>query len=60
MALTRLGRHFNLLLQPDNLRMLKAGYRADVLPLVQFLGRLPLAIEPRLFFTDAQPTRSPS
>lgn len=58
MAFTRVGRHFYPLLQPDNLRMLQAGYRADVQPLVHFLGRLPLAIEPRLFFTDAQPARS--
>ena len=56
MALAHLGRHFNPLLHPDNLRMLQASYRADIQPLVQFLGRIPLSVEPTLFFTDSLPT----
>lgn len=60
MAATYLGRHFNPLLQPENLRMLQTGYWADVRPLTQFLGRDPLMIEPQLFFTDRHPAGSPS
>lgn len=60
MALARLGCRFNPMLQPENLRMLQTGYWADVQPLVQFLGRMPLTIEPRLFFSDVAPTGSPS
>jgi uncharacterized protein YbjT (DUF2867 family) len=52
LALAHAGRHFNPILQPENLRMLKAGYRADVGPLIRFLGRPPVAAEPRLFFSD--------
>lgn len=48
-----LGRYLNPILQPENLRMLKAGYWADVQPLEQFLGRSPLKVEPKLFFSDA-------
>ncbi len=48
--LTRLGRYFSPLLQAENLRMLKAGYGADVQPLAQFLGRMPLTVESSLFF----------
>lgn len=51
-ALTRVGQYFNPMLQPENLRMLQAGYWADFRPLVQFLGRMPLTAEPRLFFSD--------
>lgn len=47
-----LGRYFNPILQPDNLRMLQAGYWADVQPLVQFLGHRPLSFEPNLLFSD--------
>ncbi|MBI5889119.1 MAG: NAD(P)H-binding protein [Nitrosomonadales bacterium] len=53
MAISRVAGHFSPMLQPVNLRMLQAGYRADVQPLVQFLGREPLAVQPRLFFSDA-------
>lgn len=52
MAIVRLVRHFNPMLQPENLRMLQSGYRADVQPLVRFLGRIPLRIESQLFFSD--------
>jgi nucleoside-diphosphate-sugar epimerase len=52
-----LARHFNTMLQPENLRMLQTGYWADFRPLAEFLGRLPLQIEPGLFFSD---TGSPS
>lgn len=54
----RLIRHFVPLLQPDNLRMLQTSYWADVEPLIRLLGRPPLAVESRLFFSDA--TRSAS
>lgn len=59
LALARLGRHFSPLLQPENLRMLQAGYRADVQPLTRFLGRMPLTVETRLFFSDLVPTGRP-
>jgi uncharacterized protein YbjT (DUF2867 family) len=60
MALAYLGRHFNPMLQPENLRMLQTGYKADVTPLAQFLKRMPRAIEPSLFFSDNVPTGNPS
>ncbi|MBS1190827.1 MAG: NAD-dependent epimerase/dehydratase [Rhodocyclaceae bacterium] len=60
MALTRIGRHFSPMLQPENLRMLQTGYWADVRPLAQFLGRLPRAAEPGLFFSDVLSMGSPS
>lgn len=60
MALTRMGRHFNPMLQPENLRMLKTGYWADVQPLTEFLGRSPMPAESRLFFADATTAGSPS
>jgi len=60
MAFARLGRHFNPMLQPENLRMLQTGYWADVQRLEQFLGRMPLPVEPRLFFSDAMPEGSSS
>lgn len=60
MALTHLGRRFNPMLQPENLRMLKTGYWADIQPLIRFLGRRPLAFEPSLFFADAATNGSPS
>ncbi|MDA3878496.1 MAG: hypothetical protein PF483_15620 [Halothiobacillus sp.] len=59
MTLARLGRHINPLLHPDNVRMLQTGYRADIQPLAQFLGRMPLSVEPNLFFTDSLPTGVP-
>jgi nucleoside-diphosphate-sugar epimerase len=60
MALTRIGRHFNPILQPDNLRMLQKGYWADYRPLIRFLGRPPLTVEASLFLSDAAPTGSTS
>lgn len=63
MAGAYLGRYFNPMLQPENLRMLQTGYRADVHPLAQFLGRMPLTVEPSLFFCDVaqkMPIGSPS
>ncbi|MDD2721825.1 MAG: complex I NDUFA9 subunit family protein [Gallionella sp.] len=58
MAFARVGKFFNPMLQPENLRMLQAGYSADVQPLAQFLGRTPLPVESRLFFTDVVPSGS--
>jgi uncharacterized protein YbjT (DUF2867 family) len=57
LAFARVVRHFNPILQPENLRMLQTGYRADAQPLAHFLGRMPLTIAPHLFFSD---TRSAS
>ena len=57
LTFSRVARHFNTMLQPENLRMLQTGYWADVQPLAHFLGRRPLTIEPHLFFSD---TRSAS
>jgi uncharacterized protein YbjT (DUF2867 family) len=53
LVLAWLGQSLSPLLRTDNLRMLKTGYRAEVEPLAEFLGRLPLGAEPRLFFSDA-------
>lgn len=47
------GYRFSPMAHPENLRMLKAGYWADVLPLVHFLGRRPRPFAQKLFFTDA-------
>lgn len=60
MSGVRLARYFNPILQPENLRMLQAGYWADFKPLAHFLGRLPLTAEPHRFFSEAVPTRSAS
>ena len=60
MTLACLGRHFNPILQPENLRMLQTGYKADVKPLAQFLERMPLTVEPSLFFSDNVSKVSPS
>lgn len=60
MAFAHIGRHFNPMLQPENLRMLQTGYRADFRPLAQFLGRPPLATKPSLFFSEVEPPRSAS
>lgn len=60
MAFAQVAKHFNAMLQPENLRMLQTGYRADVQPLVRFLGREPLAVRTSLFFCDAMHTGSPS
>lgn len=53
LASTYLARYFNPILQPDNLRMLQRGYRADCAPLARFLGRQPQSLEASLFFTDS-------
>lgn len=53
MACAHVGRYLNPILQPDNLRMLKIGYRADPKPVESLLGRALLRSTPRLFFTDA-------
>ncbi|MDZ4255721.1 MAG: NAD-dependent epimerase/dehydratase family protein [Sulfuritalea sp.] len=58
MAGAYLGRYVNPILQPENLRMLKKGYWAEVQPLARFLGRMPLRVEPDLFFSDCG--RSPA
>lgn len=50
---THLAKLFNPMLQPENLRMLQSGCRADVQPLIHFLGRQPIAIAPHLFYVDA-------
>lgn len=60
MGLTRVAGRFSPMLQPENLRMLQSGYWADVRPLIDFLGRMPLAIEPQLLFSDAALTGSSS
>ncbi|HEX8961481.1 MAG TPA: NAD-dependent epimerase/dehydratase family protein [Rhodocyclaceae bacterium] len=60
MALAQVGRRFSPILQPENLRMLQAGYWADARPLELFLGRRPLAAEPHLFFSDAMSNGSAS
>jgi uncharacterized protein YbjT (DUF2867 family) len=54
-ALAHIGRHFNPILQAENLRMLESGYWAEVRPLADFLGRMPLPMEPALFFSDRLP-----
>ncbi len=56
LALSYLGRYFNPILQPENLRMLQTGYWADFKPLIRFLGHPPLAIAPHLFFSDIKYT----
>ena len=52
LAASRLGRYLNPILQPENLRMLQTGYRADGRALRQFLGRPPRPFDPALFFRD--------
>jgi uncharacterized protein YbjT (DUF2867 family) len=56
LAFARVARHFNTMLQPENLRMLQTGYWADSQPLSHFLGRRPLTIDPHLFFSDTRST----
>lgn len=60
LALARVGRHINPILQPENLKMLQSGYWADGNPLMRFLGRSPLTVEPHLFFSDVSPSGSAS
>lgn len=57
-AIARLGQRLFPLLQPDNLRMLRVGYRADSTPLAEFLGRPPLVPRDDLFFADAGDARN--
>ena len=52
-AVAWLGHHFSPLLQPDNLRMLQAGYRGDTQAFSALLGRSPLAFAPVLLMQDA-------
>ncbi len=59
-AIAWVARTFSPLLQPDNVRMLRKGYRADAGALTQFLGRAPARIDDHLFFTDLPPSRSTS
>lgn len=60
MALARVGRYINPILQPENLRMLETGYKADFRPLARFLGRMPHTAEARLFFSDGTDAGSAS
>ncbi|HRL93248.1 MAG TPA: complex I NDUFA9 subunit family protein [Pseudomonas sp.] len=53
LAVAWLGHHFSPLLQPDNLRMLQAGYRGDTQAFSALLGRRPLAFAPALLMQDA-------
>jgi uncharacterized protein YbjT (DUF2867 family) len=53
MACAFVGRRFMPILQPDNLRMLRAGYHADGCALEAFLGRPARPFEPALLFADA-------
>ena len=52
MALARVARHINPILQPENLRMLETGYKADFRPLARFLGHVPRAADASQFFSD--------
>lgn len=60
MAAAYVGRYFNPMLQPENLRMLQRGYRADFTPLAKFLGRQPQTATAALFFSQSLPTRRAS
>ena len=42
--ISHLGKHLFPLMHPDNLRMLQHGNTADVKPLIDFLGRKPIAL----------------
>ncbi len=53
LAVAWLGDHFSPLLQPDNLRMLQAGYQGDEQAFSALLGRRPLAFAPALLMQDA-------
>ncbi len=48
MATARLAHHLIPILHPDNLRMLQQGNTAEVQPLADFLGRMPLSPEEAL------------
>jgi nucleoside-diphosphate-sugar epimerase len=58
-TLMRIGSRFSPLLRIDNLRMLQASHHVDVQPFTDFLGRAPLKLEPRLFFSDILNTGNP-
>lgn len=60
MMFAHAAQRFSPLLQPENLRMLRTGYRAEVGPLIEFLGRQPQPFEPALFFSDTTYARSAS
>lgn len=53
LSVALLGQALDPLLAPDNVRMLHAGYCADVAPAERFLGRPLLAPQARLLFEDA-------
>lgn len=53
LAATWVGRFFSPLLQPDNLRMLQAGYQGETQAFNALLGRRPLAFAPELLQQDA-------
>lgn len=53
LVLAHLGYRFDPMLHPENLLMLKRGFRADKQVLADFLERLPIAFSPQLFFADA-------
>ncbi|MDD4911048.1 MAG: complex I NDUFA9 subunit family protein [Sideroxydans sp.] len=60
MLTARLASPLSPMLRPENLRMLQTGYWADVKPLVDFLGRKPLPVEPHLFFSNVDTIRRAS
>lgn len=60
LAVAWLGHHFSPLLQPDNLRMLQAGYQGDGQALSTLLGRSPLAFAPALLQQDASTAQTGS
>jgi len=45
LAIAKLAKYIVPLMHPDNLTMLHKGNYADVTPLKEFLGRMPLDIE---------------
>ena len=60
LAVAWLGHHFSPLLQPDNLRMLQAGYQGDEQAFSALLGRRPLAFAPELLQQDASTAQTGS
>ena len=60
LAVAWLGHHFSPLLQPDNLRMLQAGYRGDTQAFNALLGHRPLAFAPELLQQDASTAQTGS
>jgi uncharacterized protein YbjT (DUF2867 family) len=58
-TLMRIGSRFSPLLRVDNLRMLQASHHADTQPFTDFLGRAPLKLESRLFFSDMMNAGNP-